>query len=163
MPESALTPVDERVEKALQLRAQGKSWRACARALGCDHRGLMRAVEVRCPEALNPQLTPETRRVYFTERNAELLDEAGRQLEEALAKGEISGKALPTTYGILADKQQRFEGWGREAGDRASFADTMAAAMMKAGGGKVMVSVEVETVNEDGEVIDVTPVTPDES
>ena len=71
------------------------------------------------------------------------------------------GKALPTTYGILADKQQRFEGWGREAGDRASFADTMAAAMMKAGGGKVMVSVEVETVNEDGVVFDVTPVPSD--
>ena len=37
------------------------------------------------------------------------------------------------------------------------FADTLAEGLMKAGGGKVMVSVEVERV-EDGEVVDVTPV-----
>ena len=158
MDESALTPIDKRVEKALELHAKGLSWRACARKLGTDHRNLMRAVECRCPEALHPSSTPKGRREYFSERNSELLDETGRQLGEALAKGEISGKALPTTYGILADKQQRFDGWGREKDDRNNFADTMAAAMMKAGGGKVLISMEVETVNEDGEVIDVTPV-----
>ncbi len=147
--------MDEKVEKALALHAKGLSWRACARKLNWDHRNLMRAVERRCPEALNPNDAPETRRKYFTERNAELLDEAGRQLEEALAKGEISGKALPTTYGILADKQQRFEGWSREAGDTSSFADTLAKAMMESGN-MSRLTVTVEKV-EDGEVIDVTP------
>ena len=118
----------------------------------------MRAVESRCPEAVDPQLSPKTRRAYFAERNSAFLHKAGRQLEEAHEKGEISSKALPSTYGILADKQLKLDGWGVEKEkDSHTFADTLAAGLMKAGGGKVMVSVEVETVNEDGEVIDVTP------
>jgi hypothetical protein len=102
----------------------------------------MRAVEKRCPEALDPQLSPETRRAYFVERNAELLDEAGRQLKEALAKGEISGKILPTTYGILADQQQRLEGWNREGAEKQGFGDRLAEAMLKRSGGKLMVAIE---------------------
>ena len=153
-----LTPVDERVEKALALRAEGKSWRACALELKCDHRGLMRAVGRRCPDALTPQQTPESRRAYFTERNAELLDESGRQLGEALSKGELTGKVLSTTYGILADKQQRLEGWGSGSAEGGSFGDRLAAAMMASGR---MPKVTI-TVEPDDEAIDVTPVRVDE-
>ena len=153
MDESALTPVDKRVEKALALRAEGKSWRACARELKTDPGNLIRAVKRRCPEALDISATTETRRVYFTEKNAELLDEAGRQLHDELAKGEISGKALATTYGILADKQQRLEGWGSGSAEGGSFGDRLAAAMMASGR---MPRVTI-TVEPDDEAIDVTP------
>ena len=157
-PEVALTAVDQRVEKALALRAEGKSWRACARELKTDPGNLIRAVKRRCPEALDISATTETRRVYFTEKNAELLDEAGRQLHDELAQGEISGKALATTYGILADKQQRLEGWGSSSAEGGSFGDRLAAAMMASGR---MPKVTI-TVEPDDEAIDVTPVRVDE-
>ncbi len=64
-PESALTPVDKRVEKALELRALGKSWAGIGRELGCDPRNLRKAMKSRYPDAPDPIHTPETRRIYL--------------------------------------------------------------------------------------------------
>ena len=44
-----------------------------------------------------------------------------------------------------------------EAASQVGFADTLAAALMKEGGGKVMISMEVEQRDDEDKVIDVTP------
>ena len=42
MSEKQLTPVDRRIEKALAMRAEGRSWRYCARVLGVDSSNLIK-------------------------------------------------------------------------------------------------------------------------
>ena len=113
-PESALIPVDKRVEKALELRAIGKSWAGIGRELGCDPRNLRKAVKARYPDVPDPIHTPESRRIYLAEKNAEYLDETGRQIGEALVDGKIPLKALPGTYKALADANHKFESRGVE-------------------------------------------------
>ncbi len=150
MDESALTTSDRVVEQALELRAQGLSWRACVKALDRDHRGLMRLVERNCPEAMHPHLSPESRRAYLAEKNAEYLDEAGRQLKELLVSGEIGPKAIPGTYKVLADAGHKFESRGVE---KESFGDQLARSMRGKPPGKVTIIVEKQA-----EAIDVEPV-----
>jgi hypothetical protein len=43
----ALTEVDHRVEKALRLRAEGRSWREIGKELDCDSGNLYRACVAR--------------------------------------------------------------------------------------------------------------------
>ncbi len=146
-----LTTVDHRVERALEMRANGKSWRAIAKALDCDHRGIMRAVKSRCPEAVDPQLSPKERREFFTHMNTRLLQKAGQQLDKALDNGEIEPRDLPKTYGILTDKQVKLEGWdGRKIEGEGSFIENLAKTLFT-GGRKVTLELEPT------EVIDVTP------
>ena len=150
MSDKRLTTVDHRVEKAIKLRAQGMSWRGIAKTLGCDHRGIMRAVKSRCPEAVDPHLSPKERRSYFTEMNTQLLQKAGDRLDKALDNGEIEPKDLPKTYGILSDKQAKLEGWDRRSeGEGSSFGDALAKSLSD--GGKFKIEFEPR------EIIDVTP------
>ena len=149
MDDAALTVVDMRVEKALELRALGKSWAGIGRELGCDPRNLRKAVKSRYPDAPDPIHTPESRQIYLAEQNANLLDETGRQIGEALADGKIPLKALPGTYKALADANHKFESRGVE---RETFADRFAKSM-PGRPGKISITIEREA-----EPIDVEPV-----
>ncbi len=150
MDESALTVVDKRVEKALELRAQGKSWAGIGRELGCDPRNLRKAVKSRYADAPDPIHTPETRRIYLAEQNANLLDETGRQLAEALADGKIPPKSLPPTYKALAETNYKFESRGLEP---ETFGDALARSMR----GVPPVGVKI-IIEREPEPIDVVPV-----
>ena len=106
-----LPHVNERVEKALELRVTGKSWRAIARILDCDRMDLKRAIQAR---GLSTALPEESRRAHFAQRNSELLEMAYDQTEEALEGRKITPGQMPVTLGILTDKQVKLEGWDRQ-------------------------------------------------
>ncbi len=145
--------MDQRVKKALELRALGKSWAGIGGELGCDPQNLRKAVKARYPDIPDPVNTPETRRIYLAEQNAKLLDETGRQLDEALANGDIPPKALPATYKALAETNYKFETRGMEP---ETFGDALARSM------RVVPPVGVKIIIErEPEPIDVVPVKED--
>ena len=125
-----LPHVNERVEKALELRVTGKSWRAIARILDCDRMDLKRAIQAR---GLSTALPEESRRAYFAQRNSELLEMAYDQTEEALEGRKITPGQMPVTLGILTDKQVKLEGWDRQQDQGSSeMLRTFAEVMLKA-------------------------------
>ncbi len=88
--------------------------------------------------------------MYFTEMNTQLWQKAGDQLDKALSNGEIEPKDLPKTYGILADKQAKLEGWDRKSEGEVSFGNALAKSLF-GGGGKFTIELEPR------EIVDVTP------
>ena len=132
MSESQLLPrVSKKVERAMELRARGHSWRAIARMLHCDRMALKRAFQAR---GVSTDLPEESRRAYFAKRNSELLELAYDQTEEALEERKITPGQMPVTLGILTDKQVKLEGWDRQQdqGHSEAMLRTLAEVLLKA-------------------------------
>ena len=121
---TALTEVDRRVEKALRLQAEGRSWREIGKELDCDSGNLYRACVARGYNG-----TQKERRAYFEGLHAEIADESGRQLLERLHSGEpMPPKELAVLCGISSDKLEKIAGWSRNnAGDGGEWLATIAA------------------------------------
>jgi hypothetical protein len=119
----ALTEVDHRVEKALRLRAEGRSWREIGKELGCDSGNLYRACVARGYNGVQKE-----RRAHFAKLHSEIADEAGRQLLERLQAGEkMTSKELAVIGGISTDKVRDAENWkGQGGGDEGNWLATIA-------------------------------------
>ncbi len=102
------------------------------------------------PRCAGPHPHPETRQLYLAQQNADLLDETGRQLAEALADGKIPPKSLPPTYKALAETNYKFESRGLEP---ETFGDALARSMRGTPPTNVKIIIE-----RGAEVIDVVPV-----
>ena len=147
-----LSEVDLRVEKALRLRAGGKSWSAIGDELNTDSGNLYRACVARGYKS-----EQKSRRAYFAALHAEIADEAGRQLLERLQNGEVlTSKELAVVGGISTDKVRDAEGWSRqEADDGASWLAALAKRLPEGQSVKLEVSKP--------RTVDVTPGRPPES
>ncbi len=122
MSDKQLPAVDRRVEKAIEMRARGRSWRECGQTLGCSGSAIRRAVIRRCPEAAGR----EFKREALTLAVAGLYEQHVSQTLAALNAGQIRGFQAARLYLRLAQRQEKLENWDRPPTARPSSLDVLA-------------------------------------
>ncbi len=85
MPEKQLTKVDERVLRALEMRAEGASWHRISSELGWDRANMKGAIEARGVHETLPKKL-EAKREYFAQQAAAIVEEAQRRLLDDLER-----------------------------------------------------------------------------
>jgi hypothetical protein len=148
---SSIESVDARVERAVKLRAEGRSWRSIGRELKCDAPTLRRQCFARGYRDLPAQ--PRATRQELARRWTEIAVEATDQLRERLLESgdPPTRKELAILGGIATDKVAAAEGWNRP--DPGGAGDWIKALTEKLSG---LDSIELK-VSTRPSAIDVTP------
>jgi hypothetical protein len=134
--------VPERIARALALRAEGRSWRAVAEAMG-EKSHVDIYSECR---SWDRAMRGDERYRALTSLALDNAVEAAAQLGEALAAREYPASALPVVYGIAADKavnMRRLELQGAQGASGAGELVAQVLGALQSGGGKLTLEVEV--------------------
>lgn len=147
--------VPERVKTALSLRAQGKSWRAVAVAMGePDHAHLYHECR-----AFDAAMKGDPRWLTLTSNALDGALEATAQLNEKLIAREekLSAPQLAVIAGIMTDKvvAMRRAEQVQAGGGAGDLVAQVLGALQAAGGGSVTLEVEVSAAKAEGRVIEV--------
>jgi hypothetical protein len=134
--------IPPRIVRALALRADGKSWRDVARAMGeSDHSSLYH--ECRSWDRV---MRGDERYRTLGATVLEGAMEAASQLTEALVAREFEPSQLPVITGILTDKvvnMRRLELQGAQGASGAGELVAQVLGALQSGGGKLTLEVEV--------------------
>lgn len=140
---------DEILERAMQLRAKGISWRAAARELGVANGDLWRACAIRGiggagdtsrddPEGVRQ------RKAQIRDRWFHIAIEAADQLADALDQQQIPPTSLPIVAGIASDKLALADRWREPAVREHDWLAGIAEKLASIGGGTASLTIEVE-------------------
>jgi hypothetical protein len=138
---------DETITRALQLRAQGLSWRKVAAEVGVNDGNLYTVLQRRgIGDTLqhNESEAASQRKAELRDRWHAIATEATDQLREALGAGEISAGQLPIVAGIATDKVALADRWRDPQPREHDWLTGVATKLAEYGGGSATLTIEVE-------------------